>query len=383
MRILHTSDWHIGRQFHNQALLEDQAQVLEQVLTIVEADQVDVVVIAGDIYDRSVPPADAVALLNRTLRRLCQDMGVPVVLISGNHDSAERLGFASDLMQASGLHILSRLDGVTDPVVIEANGTETAFYGVPYATPESVRAVLDEPVKTFDEAHTALVDRIKAAWQPGQRRVLVSHCFVSGGDVSESERPLSVGGADTVGWSPMADFDYVALGHLHAPQRAGADHIRYAGSLMKYSFSEVNHRKGVTLIDLEGEAAPVIQHRDLIPTRDMRIVEGAFSDILADGEHDDRSDDYLLVRLTDKKAILDTLNQLRAVYPNVLHLEKPGLEVDREAQLHSRDQLKRTEAELFADFFEQAQGEPMTDEQAEALHAVIQAVHHDTESDPV
>jgi len=379
VRILHTSDWHIGRQFHNQSLLADQAEVLEQLIDIVENEQVDAVIIAGDVYDRSVPPADAVALLNRTLRRLCQDMGVPVILISGNHDSAERLGFAAGLMQASGLHILSRLDSVTTPVVLEKDGTEVAFYGIPYSTPESVRDACDPAVKTFDDAHTALVERIKSAWQPGQRRVLVSHCFVSGGDVSESERPLSVGGADTVNWRPMAEFDYVALGHLHAPQRAGADHIRYAGSLLKYSFSEVNHRKGVTLVELNGDDAPVIERRDLTPTRDMRVLEGAFTDILAQGETDERPDDYLLVRLTDKKAILDTLNQLRAVYPNVLHLEKPGLDVDREAQLHSREQLKRTETELFADFFEQAQGEPMTEEQREALHSVIQSVHRDEE----
>lgn len=379
MRILHTSDWHIGRQFHNQSLLADQAEVLEQLIDIVEHECIDVVIIAGDVYDRSVPPADAVALLNRTLRRLCQDLGVPVILISGNHDSAERLGFAADLMQSSGLHILSRLDGVTTPVVIEKDGTEVAFYGIPYATPESVRDAFEEAAKTFDEAHTALVERTKAAWRPGQRRVLVSHCFVSGGDVSESERPLSVGGADTVSWRPMADFDYVALGHLHAPQRAGADHIRYAGSLLKYSFSEVDHRKGVTLVELNGHESPVIEHRDLTPPRDMRILEGAFADILARGETDERPDDYLLIRLTDKKAILDTLSQLRAVYPNVLHLEKPGLDVDREARLHSREQLKRTEAELFADFFEQAQGEAMTEEQREALNEIIQAVHRDEE----
>ena len=380
MRILHTSDWHIGRQFHNQSLLADQAEVLEQLITLVETESVDVVLISGDVYDRSVPPADAVALLNRTLRRLCQDLEVPVILISGNHDSAERLGFAADLMQASGLHILSRLDTVTEPVVIDQGELDVAFYGIPYCTPEGVRAVFDEPVKTFDEAHTALVERITEAWQPGQRRVLLSHCFVSGGDVSESERPLSVGGADTVSWRPMKEFDYVALGHLHAPQRAGAEHIRYAGSLLKYSFSEVSHHKGVTLVDLSGEEPPVIQHRELAPKRDMRIVEGAFSDILAQGEQDERSDDYLLVRLTDKKAILDTLSQLRAVYPNVLHLEKPGLDVDREARLHSREQLKRTETELFADFFEQAQGEAMTDEQREALHSIIQDVHQDEES---
>lgn len=375
MRILHTSDWHIGRQFHNQSLLEDQQHVLNQIIECVKTDAVDVVIIAGDVYDRSVPPADAVAVLNQTLQCFCQELEVPVILISGNHDSAERLGFGAELMQSSGLHIFSRLDTLTDPVILSKDGTEVAFYGIPYCTPEWVRHTFDEPVKSFDEAHTFLVERIKANWRKDCRHVLVSHCFVSGGDVSESERPLSVGGADTVGWRPLEAFDYVALGHLHAPQKIGAEHIRYAGSLLKYSFSEVNQNKGVTLIDIEADRPVSIQHRSLTPKRDMRILEGAFADLLEQAEKDDRRDDYFLIRLTDKKAILDTLSQLRALYPNVLHLEKPGLDVDHEARLHSREQLKRTEAELFADFFEQAQGEAMSEEQQQALNEVIQAVH--------
>lgn len=375
MRILHTSDWHIGRQFHNQSLLEDQQYVLDQIIELVTTEAVDVVIIAGDVYDRSVPPADAVALLNRTLEHLCQELNVPVILISGNHDSAERLGFGAELMQGSGLRIFSRLEAVTEPVVFTQNGTEVAIYGIPYCTPEWVRHTFEEPVKTFDEAHTFLVERIKSHWQKDRRNVLVSHCFVSGGDVSESERPLSVGGADTVSWRPLEAFDYVALGHLHAPQKVGADHIRYAGSLLKYSFSEVNQNKGITLVDIVADQPVSIQHRPLRPKRNMRILEGAFADLLAQAETDEQPDDYLLIRLTDKKAILDTLSQLRAIYPNVLHLEKPGLDVDHEARLHNREQLKRTEAELFADFFEQAQGEAMNEEQQQALNGVIQAVH--------
>ncbi|MEX2320714.1 MAG: exonuclease SbcCD subunit D, partial [Saccharospirillum sp.] len=244
MKLLHTSDWHLGRQFHNQSLLADQAEVLDQLIGYVATEQVDAVLIAGDIYDRSVPPAEAVTLLNRTLRRLCVDLAVPVIMISGNHDSAERLGFGAGLMQGAGLHILSDLAQVDVPVVIPHPEGDVAFYGIPYCQPEHVRSVFDENVRTFDEAHTFLVDRIKAACQPGQRRVLLSHCFVSGAEESDSERPLSLGGADTVRWQPMRDFDYVALGHLHAPQFRGEAHIRYSGSLMKYSFSEVTQKKG-------------------------------------------------------------------------------------------------------------------------------------------
>lgn len=379
MKLLHTSDWHIGRQFHNVSLLDDQAHVLDQLIGCIDAEGVDAVIVAGDVYDRSVPPADAVALLNRTLRRICVERSVPVILISGNHDSAERLGFGAELMQGAGLHIISSLAQITEPVVIEHDGTEVAFYGIPYCGPEPVRNHFNEPVRNFDDSHSFLVDTIKSVRSPQRRNVLISHCFVAGGEVSESERPLSVGGADTVGWQPMADFDYVALGHLHAPQSRGRDHIRYCGSLLKYSFSEVNQRKGITLVTLDGEAPARIEHRALIPHRDMRVLEGGFDEILASGDGTERDQDYLLVRLTDKKAILDTLSQLRAVFPNVLHLEKPGLDVDNPARLQSRDQLKRTELELFGDFYEQARGEPMNEAQQAALQAVIREVHADRE----
>ncbi|WP_028670905.1 exonuclease SbcCD subunit D [Saccharospirillum impatiens] len=375
MKLLHTSDWHLGRQFHNQSLLADQAGVLDQLIAYVESESIDVVLIAGDIYDRSVPPAEAVTLLNQTLRRLCVDLAVPVIMISGNHDSPERLGFGAGMMQGAGLHILSDLAQVDTPVVIPHADGDVAFYGIPYCQPEHVRSVFGENVRSFDEAHTFLVDRVKSAFQPGQRRVLLSHCFVSGAEESDSERPLSLGGADTVRWQPMREFDYVALGHLHAPQYRGVAHIRYCGSLMKYSFSEVTQKKGVTRVDLPASGDVDVTALPLAPSHDLRILEGEFDTLMAQGKDDPRHDDYLLVRLTDTRAILDTLNQLRQVYPNVLHLEKPGLAPDRPAQLASREQLKRTELELFADFFEQTQGEALSDAQREALTTVIQSVH--------
>jgi exonuclease SbcD len=375
MKLLHTSDWHLGRQFHNQSLLADQAQVLDQLIDHIRTEQIEAVLIAGDIYDRSVPPAEAVTLLNQTLRRICVDLAVPVIMISGNHDSPERIGFGAGMMQGAGLYILSDLARVDTPVVIPHPDGDVAFYGIPYCQPEHVRSVFDENARSFDEAHTFLVERIKSAFQPGQRRVLLSHCFVSGAEESDSERPLSLGGADTVRWQPMRDFDYVALGHLHAPQYRGEPHIRYSGSLMKYSFSEVTQKKGVTRIDLPATGAADISVLPLTPMRDLRIVEGEFDKVMEAGKSDPRADDYLLVRLTDTRAILDTLNQLRQVYPNVLHLEKPGLAPDRPAQLASREQLKRTELELFADFFEQTQGEALNEDQFDALKTVIRSVH--------
>ncbi|MCH8531055.1 MAG: exonuclease SbcCD subunit D [Saccharospirillum sp.] len=375
MRLLHTSDWHLGRQFHNVSLLDDQRFVLQQLLDIVEQDAVDAVIVAGDVYDRAIPPAEAVTLLNETLYSLCVERKVPVVMISGNHDSAQRLGFGSGLMAGAGLHLISQLDQVAEPVMLRKGDESVAVFGVPYCTPELVRDFSGEDVRSFDAAHTWLVDQAAAARPQAVPAVLVSHCFVAGGEASESERPLSVGGADTVRWEPMKGFDYVALGHLHSPQWRGAEHLRYSGSLLKYSFSEVSQRKGVVLVDLEAGKPARISERPLQPRRDMRVLEGAFSDVLAQAETDEAPDDYLLIRLTDKHAILDTLAQLREHYPNVLHLEKPGLYEAGEARLSSREQLKRSEIDLFADFYQQVQGEPMTEEQQAALAKAVSDLH--------
>ncbi|MHA7879791.1 MAG: exonuclease SbcCD subunit D [Saccharospirillum sp.] len=375
MRLLHTSDWHLGRQFHNVSLLNDQRFVLQQLLDIVEREAVDAVIVAGDVYDRAIPPADAVTLLNETLYRLCVELRVPVVMISGNHDSAQRLGFGSGLMAGAGLHLISQLDQVTEPVVLRKGDDRIAVFGVPYCTPEQVRDFSGEDARSFDAAHTYMVELAAAARPKGMPSVLVSHCFVAGGEASESERPLSVGGADTVRWEPMQVFDYVALGHLHAPQWRGAEHLRYSGSLLKYSFSEVSQRKGVVLVDLEAGQPARIRECPLHPRRDMRVLEGAFSDLLTKAKTDAAPEDYLLVRLTDKHAILDTLAQLREHYPNVLHLEKPGLFEAGEARLSARDQLKRSEMDLFADFYQQVQGEPLTDEQQAAVAQVVADLH--------
>ncbi|WP_320827141.1 exonuclease SbcCD subunit D [Reinekea sp.] len=378
MRVLHTSDWHLGRQFHNVSLLEDQRHVLQQLIERVRTEACDVVLIAGDIYDRSVPPAEAVALLNETLSTLCLDMGVAVVMISGNHDGPERLGFGADLLQAAGLHIISDLDHITRPVVIERAGQSVHFYGIPFCTPERVRHHFQVPVHSFDAAHTYLVNEIRqqlAQDSPGSINVLLSHCFVGGALVSESERPLSIGGADTVSWQPMSDFDYVALGHLHAPQFRGQEQIRYCGSLLKYSFSEVSQDKGVVLIDLLPGQPVQMRTEALLARRGMRIIEGEFEAIVAAAFDDPQSDDYLLIRLTDKTAILDAMGKLRGLYPNLLHLEKPGVMVDNPLGSLSKEQLKRGEFELFADFFQQTLGEPMVPAQREALARVIGDLH--------
>ncbi|MCW8974624.1 MAG: exonuclease SbcCD subunit D [Sedimenticola sp.] len=377
MRILHTADWHIGRQLHNLSLLEDQRHALQQIIELIQQRQVDVVLVAGDIYDRSVPPAAAVALLDEVLKRICLDLGVTVIMIGGNHDGPERLGFAARQLARSGLHIIGQLQTELEPIILNRSGSEVAFYPIPYADPVTVRHLFDNEVNSHNEAMAFLTERIRR--QNGDHRpcVVMSHCFLAGGDISESERPLSIGGAEWVSPEHFMPFDYVALGHLHGRQFRGAEHVRYSGSLLKYSFSESLHHKSVTLVDIEASGACHIEQIDLKPLHDMRILEGALDELLQQGKSDPNRDDYLLVRLTDRHAILDIMGKLRAVYPNVLHLERPGLMVSGEQRALHRDQLKRGEMAMFQDFYQQVRGEPLTREQSEIIAQSLERIHRE------
>ncbi len=371
MKFIHTSDWHLGRQFHNVSLLEDQQAVLEQLIQYVENNPVDAVIVAGDVYDRSVPPTIAIELLNRVVKRICGELNTPMILISGNHDGAERLGFGSEQMKRSGLHIISNFEDMLTPVVIESKAAgHVAFYGMPYNDPEQVRYVYKEPVLTHDEAHKLLAEKITEQFQSEHRNILISHCFVDGAIESESERPLSIGGSDRVSHEHFLNFDYVALGHLHQPQKKGEEYIRYSGSLMKYSFGEQNQKKGFTLVEIGKDGFIGAEHIELTAPHEMRIVEGELEQILEWGKTDPKNEDYLLVRLMDKHAILNPMEKLRTVYPNVLHLEKPGMLIGVEQEM-AQAKLARSEIDMFKDFFAEAQDSELSNEQEQAISNII------------
>jgi exonuclease SbcD len=370
MKFIHTSDWHIGRQFHNVSLLEDQRHVLDQLIAYIKQESVDAIVIAGDIYDRAIPPATAVELLDDVLVKICMDMKVPIILISGNHDSAERLRFGSQQLSKAGLHILGNIAKVSEPVIITSATGDVAFFGIPYHDPEMLRNLSGEAISSYDDAHTYLVKQILQSKSDDLSNVLISHCFIDGAEESDSERPLSIGGSDRVSYQPCLPFDYVALGHLHAPQFKGAEHIRYSGSLLKYSFSEQHQKKGVTLVELDSSGFKSSKQLPLKPIRDMRILEGELQGLLEQGKVDPFNEDYLLVRLTDRHAILDPMAKLREVYPNVLQLEKPGMLISGEQKMN-REKLKRGELDMFRDFFEQVYGQEMTQEQDKAIQDTI------------
>jgi DNA repair protein SbcD/Mre11 len=375
MKILHTSDWHIGRQFHNVSLLEDQAFVLEQILEIIRDQQVEVVLIAGDIYDRSVPPAGAVSLLDNILTRICSDLKVPVIMIAGNHDGPERLSFGSRQLSGAGLYVTGSLGESFEPVILEDQAGKIAFYSIPYTDPATVSNKYKLELKTHDEAMAFLISQIMEKHDPKLRSVVLSHLFLQGGESSESERPLSLGGLDKVSTGHFKPFNYAALGHLHGPQQAGAEHIRYSGSLLKYSFSEEKHKKSVSIVELDEKGNCSVEQIPLHPRRDMRILEGALDDILDQGKNDPKKEDYLLVRLTDTHAILDIMNKLREVYPNVLHLERPGLMATGEQRQMKRDHLKRDEVDMFRDFFQQISGNELNKEQAGIIENELEKIH--------
>ena len=376
MRFLHTSDWHLGRLFHGVHLTDDQAHVLGQLVDLARNAKVDAVVVAGDLYDRQVPPPEAVALLGDTFERITVDLRIPVLAIAGNHDSPERLSFGARLFAENRLHLAGTLPGTVRPVILRDRHGPVEFFPVPYAEPSVVRqATGREGIADHQGALQALVEGIAATRTPGTRSVLIAHAFVAGGEESpDSERPLSVGGAGTVDAATLRGFSYVALGHLHRPQPVGDDAFRYSGSLLKYSFAEALHQKSVAIVEVDAAGACSVETVPLSPRRDVRRVEGTLQEVLARGEKDPCREDYLEVSILGRDAILDAISQLRSVYPNVLSLRRPDLERVGELIAGRIDLERVTEADLFGTFFKQVTGEDLSGDQAAALRSVLEAM---------
>ncbi|OIN03130.1 hypothetical protein BFR57_10600 [Idiomarina sp. MD25a] len=378
MKILHTSDWHLGRLFHQQSLLEQQLELLQQLVNVIDEYAVDAVIIAGDIYDRSVPPSAAVKAFSDFVEQVAVKRQCTIVAISGNHDGAERLGFAHSLLKQAKLHLITDLPQSVEPVVLSDADADVYLWCVPFHDPLQVSHWFGSDCKNFNTAHQMIVDRINAQRNSQYRNIIVSHCYLDGASESESERPLSIGGADRVDWQMFADFDYAALGHLHQPQYKGLEHIRYSGSLMKYSFSEVNQSKSVTLIDINNQGVQNIEQVALKPSQDMRVLKGELADLIEQAKHDPHSNDFIQAILTDKQAILHPMAKLRAYYPNLMQLRKAQFEHEqRSPAAHSQEQLKKADCELIQDFFSEVHGEPLTEDQKNAISQVIQQIEQE------
>jgi len=352
MRLLHSSDWHLGRLFHGIHLTDDQAIILDQFIDIAKEFSPDAIIIAGDIYDRSVPPPEAINLLDEVLSKLLLDVKIPIFIIAGNHDGPDRLGFASRLLQKQGLYIFSYPELHLKPVTLQDKFGPVDIFPIPFARPERVRSLIDEPeIKNHQQAMSALMDRVD--FSENKRRVAISHSFVTGGSTTESETPLSVGGSEMISVDNFDNFSYVALGHLHKVQSFRDDKIHYSGSLMKYSFSEVNHQKSVSLVELDEHGNTKIERIPLVPKRDLRCLKGTLDEIVQHSGDDAAKDDYLMVTLTDSEPIFDAMGKLRQVYPNVMHIERPIYSVNpREIGL-SQKQRKMNDSDLFESFYKQ------------------------------
>ncbi len=382
LRFIHTADWHLGRNFRGVQLTEDQAWLLQDFLRMVTDSRAEAVIIAGDIYDRAVPPTEAVELFDEVLTKLLLEKRVKVFCVAGNHDSAQRVGFGSRLLAGQGLFLRGRLTDDQRPVVLEDNDGPVYFSLLPYMDPAAVRAAYGlQEIMDFDTATGRVIAAARQQIPEGARSVAVSHAFIAGGQVSESERPLSVGGSSNVGAGHFRGYGYTALGHLHNPQQAGAANIRYSGSLMKYSFDEAAQQKSLALVELDGAGKASVELLPLRPRRDVCRVQGYMADILQDREKFPISADYMEVDLLDTDAILDAYGKLKDIYPNLLLIDRPNLLRGGEQQLQESSCRNRSSLSLFADFFQEMTAEELTAQQkkllAESIDRVLQGERED------
>ncbi|NRD79246.1 exonuclease SbcCD subunit D [Bacillus sp. BRMEA1] len=375
MKFIHTADWHLGKLVHGVYMTDNQRVVLEQFVDMVAEEKPDAVVIAGDLYDRSVPPTDAVELLDEMLFKINVELKTPIVAIAGNHDSAERLSFGSSWYKYSQFYLSGKLTDQFKPVQI--NGVN--FYLIPYAEPGVVRQLLDDDsIHTHQEAMKALIGKIEeTTLNPNEPNVFVGHAFVLGGQTSDSERSLSVGGSGCVEAGLFEPFSYTALGHLHSPDAINHNKVKYSGSLMKYSFSEAKQRKSISIIEMDEKGNFNHRYRSLTPKHDMRELEGYLEQLLDPSFYEkERVDDYLKITLLDEGALIDPINKLRQVYPNVLHLERKIALTDlkKKQSFHSIRNEKKSELDLFEQFYTEMTTAEFTSDKKEAMAGIIEKV---------
>ncbi|WP_227996607.1 exonuclease SbcCD subunit D [Nocardia australiensis] len=380
MRMLHTSDWHIGRTFHGVDLLGDQARSLAAIAEVVAAESVDVVVVSGDVYDRSIPSADAIAVCNRGFEAI-RAAGALIVATAGNHDSPVRLGAGASFAAAGGLYLRTTVADAHRPVLLSDAHGEVAFYGIPYLEPDITRVELGVPqARSHAEILDAAMGRIRSdiAGRPGVRTVVLAHAFVVGAEATGSERSISVGGVETVPRSAFDGVDYVALGHLHSPQTL-SESVRYSGSPLPYSFAENSHRKAVWIIDLDAAGLHAVRRHDLPSIRGLSRLTGTLDELLTDAAHAGAEQDYVSATLTDHTRPVDAMRKLRARFPHAVHVEwsRPG----GNPELHYRERVHgRRDTEVAQSFLTDVRGVPSAGEMAWLERALAAAV---TEPDSV
>ena len=371
MKILHLGDLHLGKRVNEIPMIEDQKFILDQIVTLVKEEKIDVILLCGDIYDKAIPTIEAIHLLDEFLDEL-SDLKAKVLMISGNHDSAERLSFGAKLFESSDIYISQVYDGEMKRIVLKDQYGPISVYLLPFLKPAAVRHALQrDDINTYEEGVMAALQECEI--DTTQRNVLVAHQFVTGADRSDSEETW-VGGLDNVSAEVFKDFDYVALGHIHRSQKMGRETLRYSGTPLKYSFSEADHKKSVTIVELLEKGNVRVSTVPLIPRRDMRKLRGTYMDVTAKDHYTaENKMDYLQITLTDEEDVPGALQKLRTVYPNLMRLEYDNKRTRENREVQAVEvQEQKSELELFEEFYELLNNEPMKEEQTEFVEKLIQ-----------
>lgn len=393
MKFIHTGDWHIGKIVNEYSMLEDQEFVLDQLIKIIEEERPNALIIAGDLYDRSIPPVEAVELLDRVFSKILLELETPILAIAGNHDSAERLSFASNILTKHGLHIAGNFTDEIKKVVLEDEYGPVNFYLLPYADPKEVKHIYkDDEISNHDIAMKKVIEKLKQTMNPSEKHVMVAHGYITfmsetdenivspderaGLKICDSERPLSIGGSDLISGKYFDCFNYTALGHLHSQQKVGNDKMRYSGSLLKYSLSEVKHSKGVTIVTLDEKGECNVTFKALTPKRDIRIIKGPLNELINPKVYmSDNVEDYVYAVLTDEGELIDPISKLRAVYPNIMGLSRESLAEKEQSKTSAAfGHNTKSKLELFEEFYEAISGELLTSDKFDIISNIIAAV---------
>lgn len=374
MKIFHTADWHLGKLVQGISMIKDQEYILHQFIKDIDEEKPDVVVIAGDLYDRSVPPTEAVSLLDDIFYEITIKREIPVIAIAGNHDSPGRIHFGSRFMGASGLHIIGTLSNDLKPVILHDEFGEVHFHLIPYTDPSHVRFLYeDDTIKSQQDAMAKIIETVKGTLDPNARHVLVGHAFVTKNGVDEenptdAERPLSIGGSECIDSRLFEPFHYTALGHLHQAHFVDSEKIRYSGSPLKYSISEESHKKGYLIVDLAVDGSINVTKKELIPKHDLRTVENTMEEILKSP----KSNDYVFVKLLNNAPVISPMEKVRSVYPNAMHVERVMLQDVKLEQQAFVSRQKMDDVTLFESFYREVVGQEADDQTIELFQELLQ-----------
>lgn len=384
MKILHLADLHFGKILQEQSLIEDQEYILKEIINIIKEKEIKALLISGDIYDRSVPPTEAVNLLDNFLKILIKDLKIKVFIISGNHDSKDRLGFGNKIFEDEGLYIESKYNGRLKKVRLEDEYGPLNIYMLPFIKPVEVKKFFEDDLENnYDLAINKIIE--KEEIDKSERNIIMVHQFVTAGNVkperTESE-VLSLGGIENVDVSNFKSFDYVAIGHVHRPQKIGRDTARYAGTILKYSFSEINHNKSIPIIDIKEKGNITINLLPLKPLRDMREIKGPIEELIKEENYKEGNlEDYIKAIITNEEPVYDAIGKIKKIYPNTLKLEiqnSKTINSNTEQNINLEEVKNKSELELFSDFYKLQNNLDLNEKQKEIVKNIISEVKHET-----